>query len=216
MRTKKFKTVAGYLRSASDEWFAASAHAELRGIKLGITVDDFKRQKLEHLLPQIGIGKPDPMMLLEDGLSQLKVNPDNARHEKTLDTCIKWVRSLGERRAAVRFLSVSEIEKPTRPLMKVMGFNRSNHGENVVVLVDESNTRDYFERAQAIGGENYCFHASMNMSARECAAVPDDCIGVMMTPAQLIERVPELDSSPEAMRKRRAAARKAAKAAQQA
>jgi hypothetical protein len=84
----------------------------------------------------------------------------------------------------------------------VHGFSRSDDGVRVSIIVDvDTNTGgEAFELAQAIGGPDYCFHASENL----LHPVPDTVKNRLLTNDELYAAVPELDLS----RRRRARAQR--------
>lgn len=92
-------------------------------------------------------------------------------------------------------------------LFQVSGFSRSDYSKNIVIVVDaDPNSFELDQQpttiAEKLAGPDYCIQSSENMSAS--VSVPADAIGVVMTEAELYERVPELN--PRRPRQRRKSA----------
>jgi hypothetical protein len=91
MRHKKFKTVAGYLRSMGDN---LSYRQEMAKLRNGVTMSDEEgeRQIINNLLPQIGIsGSIEPAEKPPDGIHRLRQTVQEERHIKALNDCLKWL-----------------------------------------------------------------------------------------------------------------------------
>jgi hypothetical protein len=91
MARKKFKTVAGYLRSMSDDLYYAQAKAEQQG-RQPIADEDGLRQILNNLLPQLGIGRIDDHERLIDGIQRLQQTAHGDQQTKALVDCLKWLK----------------------------------------------------------------------------------------------------------------------------
>jgi hypothetical protein len=94
---KKFKTIAGYLKSAGDKFFYAQEMAKLKGT-VTVSEEQARREILNNLLPQIGIkGQIGPAEKPVDVITRLRQAPErDAGQVKSLDTCLKWLgRRLG-------------------------------------------------------------------------------------------------------------------------
>jgi CRISPR/Cas system type I-B associated protein Csh2 (Cas7 group RAMP superfamily) len=92
MARKKFKTVAGYLRSMGDDLYYKQETAQRQG-RPAISDAEGKRQILNNLLPQIGIagciGSDEKPV---DAIKRLREAAQTERDIKNLDACLKWLR----------------------------------------------------------------------------------------------------------------------------
>jgi len=90
-RQKKFKTVAGYLRSAEEHlWYEQSA-AKREG-RSGISDEDGQRQIINNLLPQVGIETLKIGEKCSEGIDRLRQASTDERQSKVLDDVLKWLR----------------------------------------------------------------------------------------------------------------------------
>ena len=90
-KRKKFKTIAGYLRSMEQDLWHQQAIAERSG-KVGISDDDGRRQIINNLLSQIeGAGSIDQAESPRDGVKRLRVTATSARQVEALDACARWL-----------------------------------------------------------------------------------------------------------------------------
>ena len=89
-RTKRFKTVLGYLRHESDSLSFKQEMARLHGQPV-ISDENGEREILHRLLPQVEVTDRigDDEKLIE-GLRRLRANAQTDRARKSLDDCIKW------------------------------------------------------------------------------------------------------------------------------
>jgi hypothetical protein len=90
MARKKFKTIAGYLRSMETDLWAQQARAKREGRSF-LSDEEGQRQILNNLFGQMGIGtiaqdeKPlAAVVRLREGASE--------KHLKDLSACMKWLR----------------------------------------------------------------------------------------------------------------------------
>jgi hypothetical protein len=74
------------------------------------------------------------------------------------------------------------------PLRLVHGFHRKGHGRSVAMIVKEEDGQSAHQIAERIAGNDFCFHASTNISVD----VPPECRGVLFEGDELYARVPEL------------------------
>jgi hypothetical protein len=91
MTRKKFKTVAGYLRSMTDDLYFAQQKAKWAG-KPALSDEDGLRQIVNNLLLQLGI--KDQIGLAEKPLlavERLRKAAENEKQAKDLDTCLRWL-----------------------------------------------------------------------------------------------------------------------------
>jgi hypothetical protein len=104
-RTKRFKTVAGYLRSTGDNAYYAAQEAKRAGRPLH-SERDARRRILNALFPQIGIkDQIGPTEKPIDVVTRLRRAPENEKQAKNLDTILQWLRRrLGPR---VQFLGAT-------------------------------------------------------------------------------------------------------------
>ena len=86
-RTKKFKTVAGYLRSAEDRLYSQRAMAELQG-QPAIAEEDGKRQIINSMLPQLGLERLQATEAPRDGIKRLQQTAQTDQQKKALDACL--------------------------------------------------------------------------------------------------------------------------------
>jgi hypothetical protein len=98
MTQKKFKTIAGYLRSTGDAHYYAQEKAKLAG-RPALSDEEAQRQIINNLLPQIGIvGQIGSTEKPVDVVTRLRLAPENEKRAKDLDTCLQWLgRRLGPR-----------------------------------------------------------------------------------------------------------------------
>jgi hypothetical protein len=95
---KKFKTVAGYLKSAGDGFYYKQEMAKLKGT-VTLSEEQARREILNNLLPQIGIkDQIGPAEKPVDAVERMRKAPENEKQAKNLDTCLQWLgRCLGPR-----------------------------------------------------------------------------------------------------------------------
>jgi hypothetical protein len=91
MARKKFKTVAGYLRSMADSLYLGQEKAKLAG-KPALSDEDGQRQIINNLLLQLGIKDQvgfgeKPLVAVE----RMRKAAENDKLAKDLDTCLRWL-----------------------------------------------------------------------------------------------------------------------------
>jgi hypothetical protein len=94
---KKFKTIAGYLKSAGNDFYDKQERANRAGT-LTVSEEQARRDILNYLLPQIGIkGQIGPAEKPIDVITRLRQAPErDAGQIENLDTCLQWLgRRLG-------------------------------------------------------------------------------------------------------------------------
>ena len=94
-KRKKFKTIAGYLRSMEQDLWHRQAMAERDG-KPSISEADGHRRIINNLLPQIGVA--DSIGQAEsprDGIRRLRATATGDVQIKALDACAKWLDQPG-------------------------------------------------------------------------------------------------------------------------
>jgi hypothetical protein len=108
MANKKFKTIAGYLRSAGDNHYYAQEKAKLAGVP-ALSDEEVQRRIINNLLPQIGIaGQIGPTEKPIDVVTRLRQAPENEKRAKELDTCLQWLgRRPGPRIRPIRSSAVA-------------------------------------------------------------------------------------------------------------
>jgi hypothetical protein len=201
MRHKKFKTVAGYLRSMGDNLYYRQEMAKLRG-GAGLSDEEGEKQIINNLLPQIGIsGVIEPTEKPRDGIHRLRQTVQDERHMKALNDCLKW---LGRGRWTVTTsgdpVSSKDLTSAVIPQVKtaqgrvsyhVSGFKRGNTKSCVHIIVDaEELGGEQFDIAEQLAGPDYCFHASSNINM----LVPDNAKNILFTSdEELYAVVPELN-----------------------
>lgn len=100
-RRKKFKTIAGYLRSMEQDLWHRQGMAELNG-KPGIADDDGHRFIVNNLLSQIErAGSIGPAETPRDGVKRLRATAINPAEIEALDACAKWLDKPGVKVAFV-------------------------------------------------------------------------------------------------------------------
>lgn len=88
-RTKKFKTVAGYLRSMENDLYYQQERAKREG-RSAISDDEGQRQIINNLLRQIGVAVIEQTESPLAGVKRLR-QATNEAQGKTLDACLKWL-----------------------------------------------------------------------------------------------------------------------------
>ena len=91
MRTKKFKTVAGYLRHMDSQLSYREATAELKHRPYSIADD--QREAINNLLRQHGIGLIAAHEKPSDGVVRLQQLTEDGEKKKTLAACLKWLEA---------------------------------------------------------------------------------------------------------------------------
>jgi hypothetical protein len=92
MARKKFKTVAGYLRSMGDDLYFAQEKAKLAG-RPAISDEEGQRQILNNLMPFLEI--KDRIGFNEkplDAIERMRKAAATEKQAKALDTCLKWLK----------------------------------------------------------------------------------------------------------------------------
>jgi hypothetical protein len=91
MKRKKFKTVAGYLRSEDERLFYQQGTAEREG-RTPISTEEGHRLIINHLLRQIGItdlvGQTEKP---REAIKRLLPTAQNEMQTKALEACAKWL-----------------------------------------------------------------------------------------------------------------------------
>lgn len=183
MATRKFKTVAGYLRSWGERLARVEPNSDAERA--------LERQIINNLLPQIGMSETivDGEMP-RDGIARIRKLTTDPAKCKALDACRKWL-------GRMKIISVSVIPqvRTASGLVSyhVHGFRRGDTKTRVSVVVDadEHNAagRSPHEIAEEIAGTEYCFHSCMNINA----LVPDGAKNrLFMSDDELYAAVPQL------------------------
>lgn len=224
MRTKKFKTVGGYLNNHYDtlRW------AEHKGRKLEERDRvDLHRRTINSLLPQIEV--TDSIKPHEEphaGIARLHAADTFTPRKKKLADIQRWLQrhdvvwhitSTGSSTWADGKITVN---RPSLPRGQVVcsgarivgsngdgtethqfnGFSRSDHTKRFVLVLDIPKDRSLnsFEMAEKIAGPDICFPTSGGVDG-----VPDDCKGILFTREAFYARLPELDPDRRKSRTRR-------------
>jgi hypothetical protein len=191
-RTKKFKTVAGYLRSNENE--------KLCGVDPDSDAErTIERQIINHMLPQLGI--TDTIKLDEkprDGVERLLQQTTEVRQLKALKDCRKWLRRAkghwtvtsstavsrgmiyrGQDFNAEETAAIEQIQSEQKVSIdkaieiwrsrggrivtyRLDGFLRADHKQNVFMFVDAEEFGEPRAIAEKIVGPKYLFPLSGN------------------------------------------------------
>jgi hypothetical protein len=174
---KKYKTVAGYLRSCGerlqyDGKLPEDKDQRIAAIRAG------QRDIINGLLPQIGLAQRiEATEKPIDGVARLLAQGGTAQQVAALEACRRWLKNY------VIVLGVTAIPqvKTAQGLVSyhVSGFRRDDHNSRVSVIVDaeEYGGDSRFALAEKIAGPDYCFHAASNINA----LVPDDAKNKLFT-----------------------------------
>jgi hypothetical protein len=190
MTTKKYKTVAGYLRSCGESLsyrkMPEDRDQHIAAVRAG------QRDIINNLLPQIGItGRIEAAEKPSDGVERLLAMGGTAQQVSALEACRRWLKNY------VIILSVSAIPqvKTAEGLVsyEVNGFRRGDTKSRVSMIVDQdpanSAIRSPHAIAEEIAGPEYCFHACSNINHW----VPDSAKNRLFTSdEELYTAVPQL------------------------
>jgi hypothetical protein len=111
---KKFKTVAGYLRSMGDQLYYKQEKAKLEHRPV-ISDDEGERDIINNLLPQLGIvGRIGQDEKPRDGVKRLQQAAQGDAQVKALAACLKWLNGSSQR---VRFIGAT----PTSSRVTISG-----------------------------------------------------------------------------------------------
>jgi hypothetical protein len=185
---KKYKTVAGYLRSCGERLqygkLPKDKDQRIAAIQAG------QRDIINGLLPQIGLAQRIEVTEKPiDGVTRLLTQGGTAQQVAALESCRRWLKNY------VIVLCVTAIPqvKTAQGLVSyhVQGFRRDDHNSRVSMIVDsEEFSGDSHALAEKIAGPDYCFHMASNINL----LVPDAAKNVLFTSdEELYAAVPELN-----------------------
>ena len=162
-RVKKFKSVAGYLRSCGERLrykLPKDKDQRIAAVQAG------QRDIINNLLPQIALTQRiETTEKPSDGIKRLLAMGGTAQQVAALEACYRWLKNY------VIILSATVIPqiKTAAGLVSyhVHGFRRDDHNTNVSMIVD-ADENNVMRRpptiAAEIAGPEYCFHASSNLN----------------------------------------------------
>jgi hypothetical protein len=189
MRHKKFRTVAGYLRSCGDR-LQHSKLPEDKDQRIA-AVQAGQRDIINNLLPQLSLAQRiEATEKPIDGITRLLAQGGTAQQIAALEACRRWLKNY------LIVLSVTAISqvKTAQGLVSyhVYGFRRDDTKSNVHIIVDAEEIEG--ERphtiAERLAGPDYCFHASSNINV----LVPDNAKNILFTSdEELYAVIPELN-----------------------
>jgi hypothetical protein len=199
---KKFKTVAGYLRSMHDNLSHRQGMARLRG-GTSLSDEEVERQVINSLLPQTGIGGViGPTEKPREGIHRLRQTVQDEQHIKILNDCLKWLgRPHWNVTTSGDPVSSKTLTSAVIPQVKtaqgqvsyhVSGFKRDDTKSNVHIIVDaeEIGGERPHSIAARLAGPDYCFCTSINISV----LVPDNAKNILFTSDEgLYAVIPELN-----------------------
>jgi hypothetical protein len=172
---KKYKTVAGYLRSCGERLqygkLPEDKDQRIAAVQAG------QRDIINSLLPQIGLAQHiEATEKPIDGITRLLAQGGTEQQVAALETCRRWLKNY------VIVLGVTAIPqvKTAQGLVSyhVCGFRRGDHNSRVSVIVDaEELSGNAFAIAEKLAGPDYCFHASSNINE----LVPDGAKNKLFT-----------------------------------
>jgi hypothetical protein len=104
---KKFKTLGGLLRNATDKLYEAQARAEMRGQTIEPPAfEKYQRDCINQVLPQIGVGRLDVNEPLVDGIKRLREQATE-QQQQHLDTCLEWLTTTKHKRVRTTFVGAT-------------------------------------------------------------------------------------------------------------
>jgi hypothetical protein len=189
MRHKKFKTVAGYLRSCGERLqyheLPEDKDQRIAAVQAG------QRDIINNLLPQIGLAQRiEATEKPIDGIARLLAQGGTAHQIAPLEACRRWLKNY------LIVLSVTAIPQVKtaqgRVSYHVYGFKRDDTRSSVQIIVDaeELGGERPHTIAERLAGPDYCFHASSNINV----LVPDNAKNILFTSdEELYAAVPELN-----------------------
>ena len=192
MRTKKFKTVSGYLRSADNRLqydLPKDRDQRIAAVRSG------QRDIINNLLPQLGLSTTiDVNEKPSDGIARMLAAGGTEQQVKALKDCQRWLKNYVVVMSAT--VTVVPQVKTAQGLVsyRVDGFKRSEHGSRTIVIVDADPNCGIMEGrphhiAEALAGPDYCFHSSQNINH----SVPDAAKNRLLTEEELYAAVPEMN-----------------------
>ena len=186
---KKYKTVAGYLRSCGDRLqygkLPEDKDQRIAAVQAG------QRDIINNLLPQIGLAhriKPTEKPI--DGVARLLAIGGTAQQVSALEACRRWLKNY----VIVLGVTVIPQVKTAERLVSyhVRGFRRDDHKVNVSMIVDAEEHAvevSSHQVAEKIAGDGYCFHVCSNINE----LIPDSAKNrLFMSDEELYAAAPQL------------------------
>ena len=102
---RKYKTLSGLLRNATDQLYEAQARAEMRGQEPPV-VEKWQRDSINQVLLQLGlhaIGDTEPLV---DGLQRLREAASPWQREQ-IDTCLEWLTTTKHKSVRTTFVGAT-------------------------------------------------------------------------------------------------------------